>query len=238
MPPTTATPDPAELDDLFPSGVAHVTDLQAVGMTRPAIARCCREHGPWRRLLPGVVLLSGAPPSRRQQVAAGLLACGPDSMVTGLDVLLGYGIAGLRPAATRAPVHLLVPHQRRRLGTHPLLVERTRRLPAPLLINGLSYAPLTRAVLDAVRRMRRRTDVRSLLGEVVQRGLCRPDVLRAELDAGSSRGAMLPRRVLAELTTIAPGCWLPPADCSADLGHQLVRELRRDRVATPRPATR
>jgi hypothetical protein len=125
-------------------------------------------------------------------------------MVTGLDVLLGYGLTCFHAAATRAPVHLLVPHQRRRLGTHPLLVERTRRLPPPLRINGLSYAPLTRAVLDAVRRMRRRTDIRILLGEVIQRGVCRPEVLRAELDAGSSRGTMLPRRVLAELASIAP----------------------------------
>jgi hypothetical protein len=104
-----------------------------------------------------------------------------------------------RVPAPSGPVHVLVPADRRRVGYSPALVERTDRLPEPEP-GRWPLAPLARAVLDYVRRIRDRDLVRSALAEVVQRGRATPAELVQEFDDGAQRGTRLPRDVLREVS--------------------------------------
>jgi hypothetical protein len=80
------------------------------------------------------------------------------------------------------------------------LVERTIRLPDPLVRLGIPVAPVFRAVLDATRRMRDFDAIQTMLAEVVQRNRCTPEQLLDELRDGSQRGSALPRRAMAALS--------------------------------------
>lgn len=172
--------------------------LLAVGVAPRTITHRCRPRGPWTRLLPGVVLLGTAPPTRDQQIRAALCYGGQQAMATGRDAARRAGAQ--LPLAPE--VHLLVPIARQRKSCGFALLERTERLPAPLERDGIHWAPVTRAVLDAVRRMQRADEVRAALAAVVQRSLTTPARLLAELDTGSSRGSALPRAVIQdEITT-------------------------------------
>ncbi len=78
-------------------------------------------------------------------------------------------------------------------------VERTTRMPRPVVVDGMPMAPLVRAVLDECRRFSARDPVRALLTEAVQRGRLHPEALIRELEAGSDRGSALPREVLRDV---------------------------------------
>src|SRR5690242_16609524 len=66
-------------------GVTTSASLRREGASASTIAARCRLGGPWRRLLPGVILLGRGEPTRCQQLRAAVLHTGPDSVVTGLD---------------------------------------------------------------------------------------------------------------------------------------------------------
>lgn len=185
-----------DLAELFGTTIVHVRDLRGLGMRDSTIARRCRSGGPWQRLLPGIVLLHAGPVTRDDRRRAALLHAGPGSVLTGLDALALHGM-GQAPYPSGS-VHVLVPADRRRAGSGHVLVERTDRLPEP---SGGRWplAPLARASLDAARRIRSRDQVRAILAEVVQRRLCTPAELMAELDSGSRRGTAIPRLVLGEV---------------------------------------
>jgi hypothetical protein len=87
---------------------------------------------------------------------------------------------------------VLIPHERRRLSTGYVRVERTHRFPAESVRrHGLRLAPLPRAIGDAARRSRRGSDVEALVSEAVQRGLVTAAELVSELGSGSRRGSAL-----------------------------------------------
>ncbi|OZM69947.1 hypothetical protein CFN78_27990 [Amycolatopsis antarctica] len=178
-------------------GVISSARLRARGLSAGAIAHRCRPGGPWRRLHPGVVMLSTGEPNRRQLVQAALEHAGPDSIVTGTDALRAHGLA---LPATRA-VHLLLPADRRLSPPDAVVLERTTRPPRTVLLDGMPCAPPERAVLDAARRERDEDRLRSLLGLTVYYGLCTIDRLRTELDAGNQRGSAAVRAVLGTLAT-------------------------------------
>ncbi|MFI5563881.1 hypothetical protein ACIA2T_31740 [Amycolatopsis japonica] len=92
-------------------------------------------------------------------------------------------------------VHLLVPLEHKVGSAGHVIVERTTRLPQPIMIDGVPLAPLVRAVLDSCRRLGSRQDVSALLADAVQRWASLPELF-AELDAGSSRGTAIPREAL------------------------------------------
>ena len=155
----------------------------------------------WTRVLPGVHLVDGGEPTRLQREFAALLYAGEPSALTGITALRRLGIRALRLQEQRddeaerpEPVHILIPHERRRLSTGYVRVERTHRFPEePLRKNGLSLAPAPRAVGDAARRLRRESDVRALVAEVAQRRLVTIGQLEEELTAGPRRGSGLLR---------------------------------------------
>jgi len=176
--------------------VIRVSELIKLGVPECTSYRRCQPGGPWRWLLPGIVMLSNGQPTTRQRVVAALLHGGPQAIVTGTEAARRYG---LRQVPDDDLVHLLVPNQSRVRSAGFALVERTIHLPRKVLREGIPLAPIDRAVLDAVRRWRVADPVRALLTEAVQRGRCRPRDLLVELDTGSRRGTALPRQVLMEV---------------------------------------
>lgn len=178
------------------STVVRVRDLENLGLHRATVAQRCRPGGPWQSLAPGIVLLHNGPRSRDDRRRGALVHAGSGAVITGLDALQLHGME--RIPAPSGPVHVLVPEDRRRVGHGLALVERTDRLPPPEP-GRWPLAPLSRAVLDHVRRTGDRDLVRSAVAEVVQRGRVTPAELVRELDDGSQRGARLPRDVLREV---------------------------------------
>ncbi|MGH3467174.1 MAG: type IV toxin-antitoxin system AbiEi family antitoxin [Thermocrispum sp.] len=155
-----------------------------------------RHGGPWARLLPGVVMLRNGTPTRQQEIAAALRYAGAGAVVTGLSAAQLHGLRKFPPPDQ---VHVLIPHDRKRISTGFTLVERTTRYPATIVGQGFPTAEISRAVLDAVRRMSKRDQVEALIAEAVQRGWTTPRRLREELEAGSDRGSALPRSCLGAI---------------------------------------
>lgn len=183
-------------DSLDADAIVRVSDLVANGVASATTYRRCRPGGPWQRLLPGVVLLRNGPVSTHQRMVAALLYAGPQALVTGIEACRHHGLRGIAPNGS---VHLLVPIERKVHSSGFVVIERTERLPQAELQRGLAFAPAHRAALDACRRMSDLDSCRELLTEVVQRRKAPLQRLAEELDAGSSRGSALPRRVLAEM---------------------------------------
>jgi hypothetical protein len=162
----------------------------------------------WTRVLPGVHLVDGGLPSRHQRERAALLYAGDQSMLTGFTGARHHGVRAVRLQELAhdlperpEPVHVLIPHDRRRLSTGFVRVERTHRLPTESVrIDGLPVAPLVRCVGDAARRSKSGADVTALVTEVVQRGLVTVEDLQEELDAGSPRGSALLRDAVAAVS--------------------------------------
>lgn len=174
----------------------RAAELDRLGVPRSTQTYRSRAGGPWTRLLPGILLVTGGRPDRAQWLRAALLYVGGGGMFTGECALALYG---LRCVGGAPALHLLVPHRRRRASHPAVMVERTTRLPRHRTVLGLPVAPVPRAAIDAARRMRDVNAVRALLAEVVQRGLCTVPQLADELRGAQRRGTALPRRVLREV---------------------------------------
>ncbi|HKS45713.1 MAG TPA: hypothetical protein VJT49_11485 [Amycolatopsis sp.] len=176
-------------------GVTTSAKLRAEGMPGSTIATRCRPGGPWRRLLPGVILLGDSEPTRRQQLRAALYYTGPGSVVSGLDALRASGI----PVIPSPEVRVLVPPERRTVPRGFVALERTSRVPPPLIKNGIPYAPVARATLDVARHEPDPARLRRLLTLPVYYGLCTAGELCAELEAGNQRGSAGVREILRDL---------------------------------------
>jgi len=66
-------PSVADLTHTVPDGIISAAQLRTAGVTTYAMSTRCRPSGPWQRLLPGVILLSRAEPTRRQRLRAALV---------------------------------------------------------------------------------------------------------------------------------------------------------------------
>lgn len=187
--------DPFDLSVLAPLAVARVADLVALGLPSATISQRVRS-GRWRRLFPGVILMQSGPPTREQQVLAAMLYGGAESVLSGAEGARRHDLHRLPDDGT---IHLLVSEERRRRFGTGVLIERTHRLPPPVMRGALRVAPLERAVLDAARHCADRDGIRAMLAEVVQRRRTTVERLRDELDAGNQRGSGLVRDVLEEI---------------------------------------
>lgn len=186
--------DPALVSTLAPLKVVRVAGLVAAGMSSGTVAAKCRE-GRWLSIVRGVVVMQSGTPTRAQEVEAALLYAGPGAMVTGHEAVRRHGMRRL-PELHDVPV--LVEADRRRKGTTLVTVLRTERLPDPTYVGGVPLAPLDRAVIDTVRALRGRDEIRAVFAEVVGRRRTTVERLRHELDAGDQRHSGLPREILVE----------------------------------------
>lgn len=182
------------------SGARHsvlsVRQLKEHGVTPSAAAARCRPGGPWRRLLPGVVLLHPGPATDEERLHAALLytrgpARGGDTavtpggdgtaMITGLAALALHHFPSAPPLPSLDLVDVLVPRTRRLRSTGYVRVVRGQALPRPEEIAGLPTAPVPRALADAVDRIPEAAVVRRLLLEAVRGGHCEAASIVREL---------------------------------------------------------
>jgi hypothetical protein len=194
MPPRSSV-DQADLAEIAPLRVATVAALVLIGLRRETIARRVRA-GYWQRPFPGVIIMQSGLPTREQLIVASLLYAGEGAVLTGAEAVRRHG---LRRLPEIPELHVLVDKDRHRRCLPTLVVERTGRPSGTVERQGISVAPLDRAVLDTARRLTARDEVRALLADAVQQRRTTPDRLRGELDAGNQRGSGLVREVLDEI---------------------------------------
>ncbi|NCL72738.1 hypothetical protein [Rhodococcus sp. YH1] len=189
--------DPEELFALSTNGVIRTATLLRHGVAGGTIAGRCRKGGPWQRVLPGVVALHNGSLSVLQRNTAALLYGGDSALISGHAAL---GIHGYTNSATKSEVLLLIPHTQHRRNFSFVAVERSWRIPEPIIKGTLRIAPVDRCLLDAARRMSQLDPCRALLASGIQRGDVTVDDLAHELRAGSRRGSAVPRTVVRELS--------------------------------------
>jgi hypothetical protein len=177
-------------------GAITVSTLALLGVPARTAYRRSLPGGPWQRPLPGIVLLTNSEPSRRQMVEAALLYAGGQAVVTGIEACQRHG---LKNVPEDLSVQILVPARRKVISSGYAIIERTTRLPDPVVRDDLPLAPLSRSVLDACRRLRAYEPVGALITEAVQRKRLHPEHLRHELERGSQRGSAIPREVLRDV---------------------------------------
>lgn len=190
--------DGAALDSLIERerGVLSHREVRAVGLPASTFAYRIRAQGPWQRLLPGLVVTHNGPPTPRQRLLGALKYAGEDTVITGATAL---SLRQVRGAPRLGVVYVLVPHDHQIASTGFVIVERTRRMPAPAQVADVPCAPLPRATIDHCRREQSLDRGRAIIAEVVQRHGCSISELTAELREGSVRGSAMPRSVLKEI---------------------------------------
>ena len=172
-------------------------ELRQLGMPPGSISRKIGPHGPWQRLLPGVVLAHRGTPTRREEILAAIAFGGPGCVVSGADALRALGVRGVNEPTN---VLVLVRHGRHRRSFGFTTVERTRRLPPSVVRQGIPYAPTARAVVDLCRHHPSVTDVRALVASVVQQGRCTVTELGTELVGAPRQRTASARLALAEVS--------------------------------------
>jgi hypothetical protein len=177
--------------------IATHGQMAELGLTSSTLMRRISPRGPWQRILPGVVLAHRGTPTRREQIRAALAFCGTGAIVTGVDALRAHG---LRTSMFDSQVDVLIPAEQHRKSFGFVRVERTRRPPVAVVINGIPYAPVARAVVDACRRTRTLDGVRDLVSTAIQQRACTVAELRREILSGARQRSALSRLVLAEIS--------------------------------------
>ncbi|MBP2320559.1 hypothetical protein JOF56_000944 [Kibdelosporangium banguiense] len=181
----------------FVDGVVRRSDMVAAGHSNYSLATRCRPGGPWQPILPGILLLANSPPNRRQRLKAAVLYARNEAVITGSEALREHDLI----LTDTTEVSILIPDNRRLSARGYVRVERTSRMPKPVILNGLPFAPPHRAAVDAARHSRDPTDQRMLLFSPVHAGLCSLDDIRTELKACSQRGTAALRPLLDESAT-------------------------------------
>lgn len=171
--------------------------LTSLGVAPSTITARISTRGPWQRLLPGVVLTHRGSPTLRERQLGARAYVGQTSVISGPGALLAHGV---RSAPAARVVFVLVPVECQRKSFGYLQIERTRRLPRPVTIKGLPFAPLPRAVIDTCRRLDDLDQVRELVAEVVQRRTCSISQLVSEVRGAARQRTGLSRHVLREMS--------------------------------------
>jgi hypothetical protein len=219
--------------------VLTATELRKHGVSTTELTERCRPGGPWRQLLPGVVLLRPGPPTGEERLHAVLLyaarvpAAGavppqprpekshetryPEVMITGNAALALHGFAATPPLPLLDRIDVLVPRARRLRSTESVRVVRTPFMPAAQQVAGVPVAPVPRAVADAVAELSDSATVRLLLSEAVRAGHCEPAAVVRELNEAKLLG--LPHVVNAVDSLLAEGRAL-----AEDRLYRMVRE--------------
>ncbi len=191
----TQCTDPLSLSNPGTCEVMNLEQLRRAGVSDRRTRRLCGPGGPWRRLHPGVVLLRNTAPTRQQLLHAALVRYGPQVVITGADALQAHGVK----CPPSEEIRLLVPDHCRVVACEGVRAARTARLPSPVQVDGLPFAPPARAALDLARAEPDPARIRHLLTLPLYWGLCDRQELAQELDTGPQRGTSAVRRVLRDL---------------------------------------
>ena len=201
--PRTGKYDEQLIDDITfaQEGLVTYAQLRDAGVSSATISHRTRTGGPWQRVLPGIYLVTRGAPTPPQRRRAVLLYAGDPALLTGV---VGLGMHGLRylPAdPATAPVHVLIPHQRRRTSAGFALVERTRRFPDGPDSRLGPVAPLARCLFDASRRYNHVRNTRAMVLEALQRGLVDLADIAAEVGDGQRRWTAILRGVVDDASS-------------------------------------
>jgi len=190
--------DRARLTDLLRKQHGIITRAQALGcqMSEKAVRYRTRPAGPWQVVLPGVYLDGGGHLTDRQRAVAGFLYPGRAIAITGTTAVAWHGVK----VGNSDFVDVLVPLRLRRSDAGFVRLRRTSIMPGVDFRDGVvSYAPLDRAVADAVRRLTDMSEIRDLVASCVQRGKVEAWQLARELDLGPVAGSARLRLALSEV---------------------------------------
>ncbi|MFK4146421.1 hypothetical protein [Streptomyces sp. NPDC004065] len=224
--------------------VLTTAQLRAHGVSAAEANEQCRTGGPWRQLLPGVLLLHPGPPTGEERLHAVLLYAArgrraepapgvpaqptarqphrpvyAEAMITGLAALALHGFAAAPSLPSLETIDVLVPRMRRLRSTGCARIVRTADLPVPESVTGLPVAPVPRALADAVARLSDAATVRRLLTEAVRGGHCEPAAVVRELTEARLLGR--PHVVGAVDSLLAEGRAI-----AEDRLYRMVREHR------------
>jgi hypothetical protein len=178
-------------------GVIAARTLVSLGVPESTVYRRCRDGGPWQRLAPGIVLMATGTPTVDQRVVAALLHGGDGAILTGVEACRRLGIR--RGPPDGGPLHVLVPHTRQVRNTELTRIERTTRLPRPMVRDGVPLAPAGRAVVDTAKKVRSGAAIAELAADAVQHNLCTVEQLAEELATCGRRGSATPRDVIRDV---------------------------------------
>ncbi|MEU0743796.1 hypothetical protein [Streptomyces sp. NPDC006134] len=199
---TPLSPRPLQQLVAGPRRVLTAAQLRAHGVPAAETNAQCRPGGPWRQLLPGVVLLHPGPPTSEERLHAVLLyaarertagvpsqpgaraACGTgpaEAVITGLAALTLHGFTSTPPLPALDAIDVLVPRLRRLRSAGCARILRTADLPVPEQVTGLPVAPVARALADTVAELTDAAAVQRLLTEAVRGGYCEPASVVREL---------------------------------------------------------
>ena len=202
-------------------GVVTFRQLTQAGVSQGTISRWTRTGGRWQRPLPAVYVLHRGTLTPDERIWAASAYAGSDGMFTGLLALHLHGLHNVRPPGGDADLHLLIPYAQQTQSAAFVVLERTRRLPEPLIRGGHRVAPVARAIFDAGRRTPNRQMTRAFTLEAIQRKLVTVEQVREEIKHGQRQWTAVLRDVVgeaedgvlsvpeAELRTLVEGTNLP-----------------------------
>jgi hypothetical protein len=179
-------------------GLITAAQLEHIGIPRSSLARRIRTGGAWRRVLPGTYAVFPGPLSIEQREMAGMLFTGQDARLTGASGMRRWGIEYLPDDPMDAQVHTLIPLTRHRKSSGFVTVERTKRHPVGVEIDGIAVASLERCIVDAGRRITDRRTTRAFVLEAIQREKVGIGGIADELARAQRRGTALLRECLDE----------------------------------------
>lgn len=190
--------DEQRIDDITfaQHGLATYGQLVEAGVSPSTLAYRTRTGGPWQRVLPGIYLAVRQQLTVEQRWRAARLFAGEPVRLTGVAGLVLHGVGYLPDDPLTAPVHVLIPHERRRASAGFALVERTRRYPEESGPTAQPAASLARCLFDAGRRYPDRRATRAMVLECIQRGLIDVADLTNEVVEGQRRWTAILREVL------------------------------------------
>jgi hypothetical protein len=212
-------------------GIVRHDQLGSLGISAAAL-RWRLERGHWRRLLPQVYATVTGQLTDRQRAIAAALYAGAAAQIAGISALRMHGLRYVPPSD--GPVHVLIPHHRRRASVGRVRIHRTTRLDRFPWRNGvLVVCSPARAVADASRACPELRDVRAMTAEVVQRGMATVAQLKAELRQARRNGSALFRQAVIEVADGVRSA--PEADLRAALrGSAILGRIRWNaRLTTP-----
>lgn len=161
------------------------------------LARFVGPHGRGQIVLPAVYAVFSGQLTQRQRLRAAQLYAGHDALVTAWAACAEYRF---RRAADFEIIDVLIRQTQKRQSVSFVRTERTLWLPEPgRIIEGVRFAPVTRALIDASRRTQDIDDVRSLLTEAIQQRRMPIAALQHQLQLAPMAWSARPRAVLNEL---------------------------------------
>ena len=183
--------------------VMGIATARRIGLSRSAVRHAIDRYG-WQPLTRGVVLTVRERPTRADWAAAGLELAGPSAAVSGWDAVRCFGIGTRRPPDDE--ILVLTRDGRNRLIAGRVRIRPTRRSyeahlqpPGAEQLPSLPVCAPARAIADCALRYVTLPPVRAMTTAAIQRGLCLPEELVAELETGPRNDSGWLRLALADV---------------------------------------